>query len=588
MKIVGGGLVALATSLATASAFAWPGTLDLTFGNRGKVVTDLGAQEEARAAVLQPDGRIVVAGESRMSVPAGQFALARYNPDGALDPLFGTGGKVLTTIGTLAYAGALALQTDGKLVAAGGADAAFAIARYDASGILDPGFGSGGIVTTAIGDFAGATAVAIQPDGKIVAVGDSTTATNADFALARYDTSGNLDPTFGTGGVVITDLGGYDHAHAAALQPDGRIIVGGFFSPSLTSTDTSFALARYATDGSLDSSFGTAGTVVTGFPGQIAALALLAGGKLLAAGKASPAGFALARYNSDGSTDATFGTGGMVTSRFGNGAGSYPDAASALVIQSDGRIVAAGSAQPGYSTSLFGVMRYEADGALDQTFAPCAAVTTPFPPVGPLGARATAVLVQPDGKLVAVGTTDYDFALTRYVGSGGASACTPAASGKANLKLRSATATYHPHITWGWTGADPVVGDFGDPTAGTDLTLCVLDGSGANRLAGTTPADPCSTGGSCWRATANAYRYAVAGRLAGCLNGFSRARLRVRAVGTATIRTQGGVCGFGVPSPPLALPVVVRLQRDDGPNCWEATFSHPSENDLRQFTARSD
>ena len=595
MKTTRRRLLALAFSLSATPGFSWPGDLDPTFGNRGKVVSDLGALEEANAAVLQADGRIVLAGRSGSSLPDAKLALARYEPDGALDPLFGTGGKVLTTIGSNAGAEALALQTDGKLVAAGFADEGgslrFAVARYDPGGILDPSFGSGGTVTTAVGDSAVAHAVAVQPDGNIVTVGYSMTAGNFDFTLVRYDASGNLDPTFGTGGTVVTDVGGDDLAQGVALQPDGRIVVGGFSSSSPTSTaDDRFALARYEADGTLDPTFGSAGTVVTGFPGRIAALALLPGGKILAAGEASPAGFGLARYSSDGSPDATFGMGGTVTSRFGNGTvGAFSDAAFALAIQPDGRILVAGRAQPGYAAPFFGLIRYEADGSLDRTFAPCAVVVTPFPPVGSIGSHATALLVQPDGKLVAVGDALDDFALTRYVGTGGASACEPAAVGKATLRLRSDVNTRHPHLAWRWIGASAVVrSDFGDPTDATDLTLCVLDGSGALKLAATTPANPCAPNELCWHATSDAYAYSGVGHVSGCLAGLKRIGLRPGAAGKARIRTQGGVCGLGVPSPPLTSPVVVRLQRGDGPNCWEATFSNPSVNDEKRFTARSD
>ena len=279
-----------------------------------------------------------------------------------------------------------------------------------------------------------------------------------------------------------------------------------------------------------------------------------------------------------------------MTSRFGNGTvGAFSDAAFALAIQPDGRILVAGRAQPGYAAPFFGLIRYEADGSLDRTFAPCAVVMTPFPPVGSIGSHATALLVQPDGKLVAVGDALDDFALTRYVGTGGASACEPAAVGKATLRLRSDVNTRHPHLAWRWIGASAVVrSDFGDPTDATDLTLCVLDGSGALKLAATTPANPCAPNELCWHATSDAYAYSGVGHVSGCLDGLTRIGLRPGAAGKARIRTQGGVCGLGVPSPPLTSPVVVRLQRGDGPNCWEATFSNPSVNDEKRFTARSD
>src|SRR5439155_26808133 len=136
------------------------------------------------------------------------------------------------------------------------------VARHGAGGSLDPSFGSGGTVTPAVGDSAVAHAIAVQSDGNIVTVGYSMTAGNFDFTLVRYDASGNLDPTFGTGGMVVTDLGGDDLAQGVALRPDGRIVVGGFSSSSPTSTaDDRFGLARYESDGTLDPTFGSAGTV---------------------------------------------------------------------------------------------------------------------------------------------------------------------------------------------------------------------------------------------------------------------------------------------------------------------------------------
>ena len=590
MRTTGRALLALAFALDATPGFCSPGDLDPSFGNHGRVVTDLGGIEFAKSAALQADGRIVVAGFTG----AGKLLLVRYDSDGTLDASFGTGGTVLTTIGSGGGAGALALQTDGKMVAAGaasvGGSGRIAVARYDASGTLDPTFGSGGTVTTAVGDSANANAVVIQPDGSIVAAGYSTTAGHYDFALVRYDASGALDPTFGTGGIVATDLGVDALANAMVLQPDGRLIVGGFSASSPGNpSGEHFALARYAADGSLDPSFGSGGTIVAGFQGRIAALALVAGGKFLVAGKGYPGGFVLARYESNGNADATFGVSGIVTSRFGSG--EPDDAGFALAVQPDGRIVVAGRGQPGYASPYFGLIRYDADGSLDRTFAPCVVVATPFPPVGTFGATAYAVLVQPDGKLVTVGTSnDEDVALARYVGTGSAPACEPAAARKAALRVRGQAGLLgNPRSSWRWTAAGAVMkADFGDPTTGTDYTFCVLDGAGTLQLAATTPADPCADDELCWRSTAaDAYGYSTVPRVYG-VPGLTRIALKAGAAGHATIRTLGGVDSFGVPSPPLTTPVVVRFQRDDAPKCWEATFTNPSTNDTRRFTAKSD
>src|SRR6516165_431864 len=183
---------------------------------------------------------------------------------GDLDPSFGTGGKVTTAVG---YASAVALQGDGKIVAVGhtdtGTQGAFALARYNSDGSPDATFGTGGTVTTAFPSFFGsydaAYAVALQGDGKIVAAGDTDTGTRGAFALARYNPDGSLDATFGTGGTVRTAFGtSYDAANAVALQGDGKIVAAG---DTDAGTHGAFALARYNPNGSLDATFGTGGTV---------------------------------------------------------------------------------------------------------------------------------------------------------------------------------------------------------------------------------------------------------------------------------------------------------------------------------------
>ena len=202
---------------------------------------------------------------ARSSPPGGaktsrseDFALARYNPNGTLDGTFGTGGKVTTDFnGDDDEAHALVLQPDGKLVAAGQAESGyrgrdFALARYNPNGSLDATFGTGGKVTT---DFAGnddaAFGAVLQSDGKIVAAGGAKTSRSQDFALARYNANGSLDATFGTGGKVTTDFAGNDDAaFALALQQDGKLVAAGGANVGRSRTDyrgsgEDFALARY-------------------------------------------------------------------------------------------------------------------------------------------------------------------------------------------------------------------------------------------------------------------------------------------------------------------------------------------------------
>jgi uncharacterized delta-60 repeat protein len=221
----------------------------------GKVITPIGSGiDEARAAAIQPDGRIVAAGYSIVGSQGGDFALARYNTDGSLDASFGTGGKVVTPIGTAGdNAHALAIQSDGKIVAAGLSDVGptwdFALARFNPNGTLDNTFGTGGKVITPIGTSDDvANDVIIQPNGKIVAVGWSeSNLPSYDFALVRYNINGSLDTSFGMGGKVVTPIGNStDFGTAAALQPDGKIVVAGYSEVGPFNLD--FAIARYLGD----------------------------------------------------------------------------------------------------------------------------------------------------------------------------------------------------------------------------------------------------------------------------------------------------------------------------------------------------
>src|SRR5437879_8498063 len=242
-----------------------PGALDPSLGAGGRVITPiLGSYDGASALVLQPDGKLVAAGHAYNTSNANSFALVRYNGDGSLDGAFGTGGKVITAIGIGSAGSALVLQPDGKLVAAGytynGTSTAFALVRYNASGSLDTSFGTGGKVTTPIGSIDDeAFALVLQPDGKIVAAGYTSVANSIAFALVRYNANGSLDASFGTGGKVTTPIGSVDdEVFALVPQPDGKLVAAGCTS---NATNTAFALVRYNANGSLDTSFGREGRV---------------------------------------------------------------------------------------------------------------------------------------------------------------------------------------------------------------------------------------------------------------------------------------------------------------------------------------
>jgi uncharacterized delta-60 repeat protein len=248
-----------------------------------------------------------------------------------------------------------------------------------------------------------------------VVAGYSSNGSNYDFALVRYNTNGSLDTTFGTGGIVITSMGsGYDIAYALGIQSDGRIVVAG---SSYNGSNYDFALVRYNTDGSLDTTFGIKGIVTTPIGSdddEALALGIQSDGRILAAGK-SPNGsnydFALVRYNTNGSLDTTFGTDGIVTTPIGSGW----DYANALGIGSDGRILAAGKSFNG-SNYDFALVRYNADGSLDTTFGTSGIVTTP---IGSYDTYAIALGIGSDGRILAAGSSDnginVNFALVRYL-----------------------------------------------------------------------------------------------------------------------------------------------------------------------------
>ncbi|HEX9990429.1 MAG TPA: S-layer homology domain-containing protein [Chloroflexia bacterium] len=395
------------------------GSPDVTFGNDGRVATSFGPGEDrAEAVAIQSDGKIVAAGYTFADAGSGSqnFALARYNADGALDPTFGTGGKVTTDFGTSRDKGyAIAIGSDGKIVVAGLTTVDnddFALARYNADGSLDGSFGTGGKVRTAFsfGSMDEAYGVAVQSNGKIVAAGR----TGFFFGLARYNLDGSLDGNFGTGGMVTTTFAEGDaEATALAIQADGKIVASGH---TRSNSDYSIVLARYIMNGDLDTSFDGDGRVVTNFSTSTEfsyALAIQTSGELVVAGRTGSDGsdFALARYNPDGSPDGTFGGGGQVTTNLGEGI----DAVHGLVAQGDGKIVAAG-ATGSYTDLRSGAARYNSNGSLDGTFGTEGKVVISALRSG--ANEAFAVAVQSDGKIVAGGTNGYSyndsFALARY------------------------------------------------------------------------------------------------------------------------------------------------------------------------------
>jgi|GEM_PF-2787075 len=344
------------------------GTPDPDFGNNGIVKVDLGSSSDLiHDIIVQPDGRILMAGETHIN-NLGDFALARLNTDGSLDTTFGVGGKVITDLGSsYEYANALAVQTDGKIIAAGKivngdiASANFAMVRYEANGEVDTDFGINGIAITSVRDEDEAQGVIILPNGKIVLGGFAAVNATGDYAMVGYLDDGTEDKSFGIGGKVVTDLkgtGNSDYETCMLLDQDGKIVLAGTANYNSFSGNTGPGVVRYDSQGKLDPDFGIGGIdiVYLGDVSEIEAMAQQPDGKYLLAGRRSNQ-WLLARIKNDGKRDSIFGNNGFVLT---NMSGNTNEEAIAIAVQNDSRIVLGGF--PGdFTTADFTLARYIAD-----------------------------------------------------------------------------------------------------------------------------------------------------------------------------------------------------------------------------------
>lgn len=310
------------------------GAPDPTFGGDGRVETQLGGIENAYAVAAQPDGKTIVAGLSTALSGTADFAVVRYDEDGSLDTSFSSDGIVITNLGGYDAVWSVVVDANGKIIAVGSGG----IVRYSADGSLDTTFSSDGIVTS----FGGVDA-ALDSEGRLVAVGSVAGSSSNDFTVARFNSDGSLDPSFGGDGISTADFGEIDTGYGITVQPDDRIVVAGTTQPFQMPGDV--AVARFATDGTLDASFGGGGKVVTDLDGY--------------------------------------------------------DTARAVAVQDDGKIVVAGGTDS--TLTLYGdqlVIRYLENGAYDTSFNWDGVATTDYP-----GADVTAgdLAIQPDGKIVAAG-----------------------------------------------------------------------------------------------------------------------------------------------------------------------------------------
>lgn len=429
----------------SASAQAAPGDLDSSFGNTGTVVTDLGDApgfaDVGLSVAVDAAGRTVVAGAATPDAQSSDFAVARYTADGGLDPTFGDGGRVVTDLSEgNASIKALAIDSSGRILAAGESNdamgnPAYALARYEPDGTLDATFGGGdGVATIATFANGGITDIALDASGRILVVGpggavsEGESAPEFDFVLMRFTEAGVLDASFGGGdGTITTDLGGtHDEARAVAITGSGQILVGGTKGVCCAGSPE-IALVRYEASGVLDTTFGGGdGIATTTVANGVTTvdLNLTSDGKVAVAAQGSSLfpgsmdNVTVAQYTAAGSPDPTFGGGdGIVTTTVGS-----TTSPGGLAVDSSDRIIIAGTTRNSEGEADFALLRYTPTGELDSAFGGGDGITVTD--VGSIGDRAGAVTLDGTGRIVVAGSTGNccgeadDFATARYDSAG--------------------------------------------------------------------------------------------------------------------------------------------------------------------------
>ena len=383
-------------------------TLDATFNGTGFRVQQVGSDSAtAQDVAIAPDGKIVLGGFTFNN--AESFATMRVNPGGTLDTGFGSTGIVLTQSANFDRGNNLLVQPDGKILLSGEryfgeTNNDFAILRYNTNGTLDNGFDGNGLAAPNISGFSDEHSydMALQPDGKIVMVGTTapTVTINqnlpTDLAIMRFNPDGSLDPTFnGTGILVVRFNQVSESANAVVIQPDGKILIGGFLN-NFVKND--YLLMRFQSNGMLDSTFGSGGLVFTSVSAannSISSLALQPDGKILAGGS----GFVV-RYDANGALDGTFGTGGIVAA---------PHSVNKILFLTGGKILVGGSLNSGVAVS-----RLNPNGALDTSFNNTGTATGTATGNGSCAGNSLAL--QSDNKIIVGGTcgSSAKFAVFRF------------------------------------------------------------------------------------------------------------------------------------------------------------------------------
>ncbi|MCW3124779.1 MAG: hypothetical protein JWO03_437 [Bacteroidetes bacterium] len=415
-------IIILTALLCAQSAFSQAGMLDPSYGDHGKANTRV-ANGGILWGMSTIDGWSVVVGGLARNNSDSDFAVSKYTRDGRPDSSFGVNGVAITQMGPGAdVVYGTMIQPDGKVIAAGmawsGTKYNFAVARYTAAGVLDTTFGDHGRAITSLSPYDNiGTAIGTQDGWSIVVGGMVSDGSTDDFGLVRYTRDGIVDSTFGVNGIVVTDLlsGSDDDLAAIAIAADSGIVAGGTTYGS--GSTQYFSLARYTRNGALDNNFGTSGRVVhTGSADdETYAVALQPDGKVVIGGYSTNGtndDFGLLRLMADGSVDNSFGTNGHVITAVGDS----DEAMYSLLVQPDGRIIAAGSSIDSNGQYRNALIRYNADGTADHTFGTDGIVAAKL---SSSDNEIYAVKLETDGKIVTAGYandgTDDMFSMARYL-----------------------------------------------------------------------------------------------------------------------------------------------------------------------------
>jgi uncharacterized delta-60 repeat protein len=397
------------------------GVLDTSFNSpNGSIIQPIGSSHnDGYSLAIQPDGKILLGG-SCQGVSNYDFCIARFNSDGTLDTSFNSSGKVIQPIGSSDDGGqSLAIQPDGKILLGGhcsnGSNYDFCIARFNSNGTLDTSFNSSGKVILSIGssdDYG--RSLAIQPDGKILLGGHCLNGIYWDFCIARFNSDGTLDTSFNSSGKVILSIGSsHEYGRSLAIQPDGKILLGGY---CCNGSNYDFFIARFNSDGTLDTSFNSSGKVIQSigsFHDYGRSLAIQPDGKILLGGhcdSGSGLDFCIARFNSNGTLDTFFGSSGKVIQPIG----SSDDKGQSLAIQPDGKILFGGYCLNG-SNYDFCIARFNSNGTLDTSFGSSGKV---IQPIGSSDDYGYSLAIQPDGKILlggyCQGVIYHDLCIARF------------------------------------------------------------------------------------------------------------------------------------------------------------------------------